>query len=182
MSAITIPGAITSLDDTALLDDLMRKFGNARRRAFSLKRKGMRKGDIEKLLQQEIGLNSRYIKDAYYSIKDLPYNTTFGGLKNQRLREIGKITKEEYKKRRNALLLSRGDRSKKDNLNLRLDLDTMQLRITTCGKNKEQKWIFAKIFIPQKYFDKYGCYPDGSHPPITCTLRGGISIWATTFA
>ena len=98
MAVITLPGALISLADTQALDDLMRRFGNARRRAFSMKRKGVKTPSIETILQQEIGLNSRYIKDAYYSIKHLPYNTTFGGLKNQRLREKGKITKDEYRR------------------------------------------------------------------------------------
>ncbi len=159
---ITLPGVITSVTNRALLNALLRKFGNARRRAFSLKRKGLATSCIETILQQEIGLNARYIKDAYYSIKDLPYNTTFGGLKNQRLREKGKITKEEYKQRRNALLISRGERSKKGNLNLRLDFSTMQLRINTC--RNDNKWMFANVFIPQKYLDKYHGYLDGSHP------------------
>ena len=164
MAAITLPGAINSLKDTHALDNLMRKFGNARRRAFSMKRQDLTIPSIETILQQEIGLNSRYIKDAYYSIKNLPYNITFGGLKNQRLREKGKLTKEEYNKRRNALLLSRGDRAKKGNLNLRLDLSTMQLRINTCRNDKDNKWMFARIFIPQKYLATYGGYLDGSHP------------------
>ncbi len=164
MAVITLPGFITSLPDTQALDDLMRRFGNARRRAFSMKCKDLKTCSIETILQQEIGLNSRYIKDAYYSIKHLPYNTTFGGLKNQRLREQGKITKEEYNKRRNAFLLSRGDRSKQGNLNLRLDLSTMQLRINTCCNDKDNKWMFAKVFIPHKYLDTYDKYLDGSHP------------------
>jgi len=164
MAVITLPGVITSLPDTQALDDLMRRFGNARRRAFSMKCKDLKTCSIETILQQEIGLNSRYIKDAYYSIKHLPYNTTFGGLKNQRLREQGKITKEEYNKRRNAFLLSRGDRSKQGNLNLRLDLSTMQLRINTCCNDKDNKWMFAKVFIPHKYLDTYDKYLDGSHP------------------
>jgi IS605 OrfB family transposase len=164
MAVITLPGIITSPPDTRALDDLMRKFGNARRRAFSLKHQGLKTPSIETILQQQIGLNSRYVKDAYYSIKNLPYNTTFGGLKNQRLREKGKITKEEYKKRRNALLISRGDRAKQGNLNLRLDLSTMQLRINTCCREKDNKWIYARVFIPHKYLDTYGGYLDGSHP------------------
>ncbi len=164
MAVITLPGAITELADTQALDDLMRRFGNARRRTSSMKRQGVAIPSIATILQQEIGLNSRYIKDAYYSIKNLPYNTTFGGLKNQRLREQGKITKEEYKKRRNALLLSRGDRTKKSNLNLRLDLDTMQLRINTRCNDTDTKWIFFRVFIPQQYLDKYSGYLDGSHP------------------
>jgi IS605 OrfB family transposase len=164
MAVITVSGVITSLVNTQALDDLMRRFGKGRRRAFSMKRKSVPTSAIETILQQQIGLNSRYIKDAYYSIKHLPYNTTFGGLKNQRLREKGKITKEEYHKRRNALLLSRGDRAQQGNLNLRLDLSSMQLRINTCCNDRDNKWIYARIFIPQKYLDTYGVYLDGSHP------------------
>jgi IS605 OrfB family transposase len=164
MATITLPGVITSLTDTQALDDLMRRFGNAQRRAFSLKSLDVATSSIETILQQETGLNSRYSKDAYYSIKHLPSNTTLGGLKNQRLREKGKITKEEYNKRRNAFLLSRGDRTKQVNLNLRLDLATMQLRINTCCHDTATTWIVAKIFIPQKYLDTYGGYLDGSQP------------------
>jgi hypothetical protein len=68
MAVITLPGFITSVPDLSALQELMRKFGNARRRAFSLKRKGVAISCIETTLQQEIGLNARYIKDAYYSI------------------------------------------------------------------------------------------------------------------
>ena len=164
MAAITLPGTITLLKETNALEDLLRKFGNARRRAFSMKRKGVATASIEKILQCEIGLNSRYTKDAYYSIKDLPYNATFGGLKNQRLREKHMITKEEYKKRRNAILISRGDRSKKGNLNLRLDLTTMQLRINTSCRDRDKKWLFVKVFIPQKYLERYSRFLSGSYP------------------
>jgi IS605 OrfB family transposase len=161
-AVITLPGIITSVTDRAAFQELLRKFSTARRRAFSLKRKGVATSHIETLLQLETGLNARYSKDAYCSITHLPSNTTFGGLKNQRLREQGKITKEEYNKRRSALLLSRGERAKKGNLNLRLELDTMQLCIATCGN--EKKWLFANICIPQKYLAKYRAYLDGSHP------------------
>jgi len=66
------------------LEKLLFKFGRARRRAYALKRKGYTKSEIEKILQDEICLNSRYIKDAYHSVKDLPPHVTFGGLNNQR--------------------------------------------------------------------------------------------------
>jgi hypothetical protein len=72
MAVITLPGIVTSLPDTPALDDLMRNFGNARRRAFSLKRQGLKTPSLETILQQQIGFNSRYVKDAYYSIKNLP--------------------------------------------------------------------------------------------------------------
>jgi len=163
MAEITIPGFICEIKDgdKAELEKLMSKFGNARRRAYSMKWKGVWKPIIEKHLQEGAGLNSRYIKDAYHSIKDLPPHVTFGGLKNQRLREQGKISKEEYKKRRNSILISRGDKSKKGNLNLRLDLDRMELRINT---GSDRKWIYPKIFIPEKYLKKYRHLLDGTRP------------------
>jgi len=75
-----------SEEDREELEKLMFKFGKARRRAYSLKRKGYTKSEIEKILHDEICLNSRYIKDAYHSVKDLPPHVTFGGLKNQKHR------------------------------------------------------------------------------------------------
>jgi len=60
-------------------------------------------------------LNARYAKDAYLSIKDL-----CGGLKNQRLREKEKISEEEFHRRRNSIVISRGDKSKSGNLNINL--------------------------------------------------------------
>jgi len=123
MVKVTIPGYICGIseDEKAELERLLFKFGRARRRAYSLKQKGYTKSEIERILQEEIGLNSRYIKDAYHSVKDLPPHVTFGGLKNQRLREKGKISKEEYHRRRNSIVISRGDKSKGGNL------------ILTCG-------------------------------------------------
>jgi len=163
MAEITIPGFICEIkeEDKVELEALLHKFGNARRRAYSMMQHGIQKSFIEKQLQEETGLNSRYIKDAYHSIKDLPPHVTFGGLKNQRLREEGKITAEEYRKRRDSILISRGDRSKKGNLNLRLNLETSELRITTVSG---RKWIYPKVYIPNKYLLKYGHLLDGSIP------------------
>ena len=162
MVKITIPGWICEIseEDRKELENLMFKFGKARRRAYTLKWKGVWKADIEKILQKETGLNSRYVKDAYHSIKDLPPHITFGGKRNQLLRMKGKISKEEYRKRRNSILISRGDKSKKGNLNTRLDLSTMELRINCCNG----KYIYPKVYIPRKYLEKYRKYLDGSHP------------------
>ena len=158
---ITIPGFIEIGEEYGKeLLSLMFRFGKARRRAYSLKQKGYRKADIERLLQKECSLNSRYVKDAYWSIKDLPPHVTFGGLRNQRLREKGKITREECRKRRNSILISRGDKTKRGNLNIRLDLETMKLRIN-CSNGK---YIYPKIFISEKYLKKYRHLLDGSKP------------------
>ncbi|GEM_PF-1378003 len=162
MVKIAVPGWICEIsdEDKKELENLMFRFGRARRRAYSLKWKGVWKADIERILQEETGLNSRYVKDAYHSIKDLPPHITFGGKRNQRLRMKGKISKEEYRKRRNSILISRGEKSKKGNLNIRLNLNTMELRINCCNG----KYIYPKVYIPKKYLEKYGKYLEGSHP------------------
>ncbi|MCW7075398.1 MAG: IS200/IS605 family accessory protein TnpB-related protein [Candidatus Methanospirare jalkutatii] len=163
MVKVTIPGYICEIseEDREELEKLLFKFGKACRRAYSLKRNGYTKSEIEKILQDEICLNARYIKDAYHSVKDLPPHVTFGGLKNQRLREKGKISKEEYHRRRNSIVISRGEKSKNGNLNMRLDLERMELRINT---GEDRKWIYPKVYIPKKYLEKYGHLLDGSTP------------------
>lgn len=85
MLKITIPGFIYEIreDDREELEKLLFKFGSARRRAYRLNQKGLSKAEIEKLLQGELELNSRYVKDAYWFVKDLPSHVTFGGLKTQ---------------------------------------------------------------------------------------------------
>jgi len=179
MAEVTIPGCICeiSAEEKEELEKLLFKFGRARRRAYSLRRKGYTKSEIERILQEEIGLNSRYIKDAYHSVKDLPPHVTFGGLKNQRLREKGKISKEEFHRRRNSIVISRGDKSKSGNLNMRLT-ERMELRINTGHK----KWIYPKVYIPKKYIDRYGHLLDGFAPYTVIIKRrndGGYDVRIT---
>ena len=181
MVRVTIPGYICEIseEEKEELEKLMFKFGKARRRAYSLKRKGYTKSEIEKILQDELCLNSRYIKDAYHSVKDLPPHVTFGGLNNQRLREKGKISKEEYHKRRNSIVISRGDKSKSGNLNMRLDIERMEIRINT---GEDRKWIYPKVYIPKKYLDRYGHLLDGSAPYTVIIKRrndGGYDVRIT---
>lgn len=171
LTELAIPAYLCEIQpiEKQLLDDLLRRFGNARRCAYRLQQKAVSKSEIEKILQLNHGLNSRHVKDAYYSIKDLPKShVTFGGIVNQRLREKGKISKIEYRNRRNALLLARGEKAKQGNLNLRLNLTTMRLRIST-GRPRE--WFTPKIFIPVKYLQKYGHLLDGTRPYMVTIKR-----------
>nr|MDO8079791.1 hypothetical protein [Candidatus Freyarchaeota archaeon] len=160
MSKLTIPAIITKINqkDQTQLKNLFRRFGNARRRAYTLKQRDAPKAEIERLLQEQMGLNSRYAKDAHHSIENLPPHATFGGLKLQRLREQGKITAEEYKKRRNSLIISRGDKTKKGNLNTRITKEgnTFTLRINTPTVDRpNERWIYPEIFIPEKYLKRH---------------------------
>ena len=169
MSRLTIPATIVHIDsrDETCLQNLFRRFGNARRRAYMLKQRGVAKSKIERTLQEQLGINSRYVKDAYHSIKDLPSRVTFGGLRLQRLREQGKISREEYRKRRNSLIISRGDKTKKGNLNARLIRENgkLMLRINVPPEEgTSERWIYPEIFVPEKYLKRYGHLLDGKQP------------------
>jgi len=166
---ITIPARIelSGEEEEKALQNLFFAFGKARRLCYSLRQKyelkgRMSKSEIIKKVQELTGLNSRYVKDAYATIENLPPHVTFGGLNNQRLREKGKITKEEYKKRRNSIIYARGDKSRKGNLNMRIVeiADEKYLRVNI----GDRKWLLLKLFIPDKYMKKYAQYLNGSHP------------------
>nr|MDO8080802.1 hypothetical protein [Candidatus Freyarchaeota archaeon] len=176
MPKLTIPATITKINqrDQAQLEDLFRQFGNARRRAYTLKQHGVPKAEIERLLQEQTGLNSRYAKDAHHSIESLPPHVTFGGLKLQRLREQGKISAEEYKKRRNSLIISRGDKTKKGNLNTRITKEgnkfTLRINTPTVGQPSE-RYIYPEIFIPEKYLKRYQHLLLNGKSPYTIALK-----------
>ncbi|UYZ40114.1 MAG: hypothetical protein N2V74_07985, partial [Candidatus Methanospirare jalkutatii] len=165
---LTLPASIElSGEEEKALENLFFAFGKARRLCYSLRQKYELKGrmsrsEIIKRVQAITGLNSRYVKDAYATIENLPAHATFGGLKNQRLREKGKITREEYKKRRNSIIYARGDKTKGGNLNLRIvEIAGEKYLRVNIG---DRKWIFLKLFIPHKYMKKYAQYLDGSRP------------------
>jgi len=169
MYELTIPAGIelSGGEEEKALENLFFAFGKARRLCYSLRQKYELKGKISrseiiKRVQELTGLNSRYVKDAYATIENLPPHATFGGLKNQRLREKGKITREEYKKRRNSIIYARGEKSRKGNLNLRIVeiAGEKYLRVNIC----DRKWLLLKLFIPHKYMKKYAQYLNGSHP------------------
>jgi len=168
MYELTLPARIElSEEEEKALQNLFFAFGKARRLCYSLRQKYELKGrmsrsEIIKRVQGLTGLNSRYVKDAYATIENLPPHVTFGGLKNQRLREKGKITREEYKKRRNSIIYARGDKTKAGNLNLRIVeiADKKYLRVNI----GDRKWLLLKMFIPDKYMKKYAKYLDGSRP------------------
>jgi len=169
MYELTIPAnmELSGGEEEKALQNLFFAYGKARRLCYSLRQKYELKGrmsrsEIIKRVQELTGLNSRYVNDAYATIENLPPHATFGGLKNQRLREKGKITREEYKKRRNSIIYARGDKTKGGNLNLRIvEIACEKYLRVNIG---DRKWIFLKLFIPDKYMKKYAKYLDGSHP------------------
>jgi len=168
MYELTLPARIElSEEEEKALQNLFFAFGKARRLCYSLRQKYELKGrmsrsEIIKRVQAITGLNSRYVKDAYATIENLPAHVTFGGLKNQRLREKGKITRAEYKKRKNSIIYARGDKTKAGNLNLRIvEIACEKYLRVNIG---DRKWLLLKLFIPDKYMKKYAKYLDGSCP------------------
>ena len=87
---LTIPAYVRGLHPE--VEQLMRKFGNCRRRAYNMKRKDVDRLSIIRQLREESGILARYVSAAYDTIKALPSHVTFGGLELQRLRETGKKT------------------------------------------------------------------------------------------
>ncbi len=181
MLAITIPAYLpdpTNAEKNAL-SNLFFRFGTARRRAYRMHHQGDPVSLIVKCIQQETGLNARYAKDAYYSIKDLPPSgVTFGGKTNQQLRMKHKITKDEYQRRRNSIILSRGEKSRKGNNNIRLlqQGNGFKLRISLGIR----KWIYPSLFIPRKYLNRYHHLLDGSRAYLVLIKRrpnkGGFDV------
>jgi IS605 OrfB family transposase len=161
-AVITVPGFVEGINDD--VEQLMRKFGNCRRRAYSMKQKGIDRLEILKQLHQETGLPTRYVYTAYDTIKALPPHVTFGGLKLQRLRETGQISREEYYARRNGMLACRGDRSCKGNHCLRIEGNMLRINTGT------YQWTSMSLSIPEKYQERYGAFLDGSKP-YTVILR-----------
>ena len=84
---LTIPARIELSEgaEEKALKNLFFAFGKARRLYYSLRQKyelkgEMSKSEILKRVQAITGLNSRYVKDAYATIENLPPHATFGGL------------------------------------------------------------------------------------------------------
>ena len=146
--------------DKQKLIQLMKLFSSCYRYAYNRLLEGHKRKDLKKHLQKVFNLNSRYCDDAIFKAQNLissckereqnPKKVIFGGRKlfeklskkhlNGRQREQ---LKQKWQERRKGYLYSRGDKSKKGNLNTRIILnkDSLTLRINTGERN----WIIANI-------------------------------------
>jgi len=159
---IAVPGFIEGLHED--VEQLMYAYGRCRRRAYGMKWKALRKslkpdrlGVIRQLTSQE-RIPARYVVTAYDSADTIPAHVTFGGRRLQRFMMAGKISREEYRLRRNNVLACRGEANQKGNLCLRIE--GKRLRVTV----GDRRWIWLPLLIPEKYRARYAHYLDGSKP------------------
>ncbi|MDI3518441.1 MULTISPECIES: IS200/IS605 family accessory protein TnpB-related protein [Caldanaerobacter] len=140
--------------------DLMRRWSSCMRYAYKRLLEGHDRKTLKRDLQEPFELNSRYVDDAIMkagsvleSSKELgnnPKKVIFGGrdlfkkLQNRHIngKEYQKL-KTKWQEKRKGNLYSRGDKSKKGNLNTRIKVkeNGTFLRINV----GERKYVYAKI-------------------------------------
>ncbi|MGB9813635.1 MAG: IS200/IS605 family accessory protein TnpB-related protein [Thermovenabulum sp.] len=149
-----------SKEDKQEVLDLMRRWSSCARFAYNRLLEGKSRNTLKKELQGIFNLNSRYVDDAIMKAKSVlesckereenPRKVIFGGrslFEKLKKRHInGRAYKElklEWQERRKGNLYSRGDKSKKGNLNTRIEIDEygMRLRINV----GERKYVYPKI-------------------------------------
>jgi IS605 OrfB family transposase len=139
---------------------LMRRFSSATRYAYKRLLEGVAEKEIEKRVAEKHKLNARYVKDAVLIAKQVlksclqrgqnPKKLVFGSrelfekLKKKRLTgKRGEKLRQKWEERRYGFLYSRGDKSKKGNLNLRLVNLNNQWHLRINLGNGEYVW--AKV-------------------------------------
>jgi IS605 OrfB family transposase len=143
---------------------LMRRFSSATRYAYKRLLEGVAEKEIEKAIQEKHKLNARYVRDAVLIAKQVlksciqrgqnPKKLVFGSrelfeqLKKKHL--TGKRReklRQRWEERRYYYLYSRGEKSKKGNLNLRFVWeDSLKLRINL-GNGE---YVLAKVIRDAK--------------------------------
>jgi IS605 OrfB family transposase len=159
---ITIQAKLTfpSKEDEQIVLDLMRRWSSCVRFAYNRLLEGFSRNALKRELQGVFNLNSRYVDDAIMKAKSVlescrerdenPSKVIFGGrslfdkLKKRHINgKAYEKLKQEWQERRRGNLYSRGDRTKKGNLNTRIEIDGngTWLRINV----GERKYAYAKI-------------------------------------
>jgi len=162
-----------SSEDKQKVLDLMRRWTSCMRYAYKRLLEGHKRNELKRQLQGIFNLNSRYVDDAIMKAKSIkksceqkgenPKKVIFGGRelfeKLQKRHINGRAYRElqrEWQEKRKGTLYSRGDRSKKGNLNTRIEIDgsLTKLRINV----GEKEYVYATIKPGWKV--KGGTYTD----------------------
>ena len=140
--------------------NLMRKFSSMVRFAYKRLLEGMERKELKKVLSQKYGINTRYSDDAIFLAQQTLDSCLQGGQNPKKLvfgsRELFEKLKkkhltgkrreklrQEWEEKRYGFLYSRGDKSKKGNLNLRLVYLNNQWYLRINLGNGEYVW--AKV-------------------------------------
>lgn len=149
-----IHGEIWSEDFTKL-ERLMRDYSSCVRFAYCRFYKDhMEFNDARKACKAKYPtLNTRQVSDAVMQAQALhtrhkDEKIIFGGRKAWEELKVGAISKGEWLKRRDCQIYSRGDKTQRGNLNIRVVGNS--LRITVGHRT----WVSYKLFIPEKYQDE----------------------------
>ncbi|UZQ83558.1 MULTISPECIES: IS200/IS605 family accessory protein TnpB-related protein [Thermoanaerobacter] len=147
-------------EDKQIVLDLMRRWSSCMRFAYKRFLEGYDRNTLKRNLQGMFDLNSRYVDDAIMKAKSTlesarelgknPKKVIFGGrdlfgkLQKRHIngKEYQKL-KTKWQERRKGNLYSRGDKSKKGNLNTRIEIkeNGTFLRINV----GERKYLYARI-------------------------------------
>jgi len=165
------------------LDDLMRRWSSCMRFAYKRLLEGKTRSELKKGLQSKFNLNSRYVDDAILEAQSIinlfkelgfkPEKVIFGGrelfeklCKKHLSEKERKRLKEKWKERRQYNLFSRGDKTKKGNLNLRIVRKENKycLRVNA----GERKWILLEIKTSHK---KWGIFESYLNQGIPYSVR-----------
>ena len=149
-----------SREDKQRVLDLMRRWSSCMRYAYKRLLEGHKRNELKRELQGIFNLNSRYVDDAIMKAKSIltsckergenPRKVIFGGrqlFEKLKKRHINgkpyKRLKIEWQEKRKGNLYSRGDRSKKGNLNTRIEIgeNCTRLRINV----GEREYVYARI-------------------------------------
>ncbi|WAM34344.1 IS200/IS605 family accessory protein TnpB-related protein [Caldicellulosiruptor morganii] len=149
-----------SYEDRQKVLELMRRWSSCMRFAYKRLLEGFDRNSLKKDLQRIFNLNSRYVDDAIMKAKGVlesckqrgedPRKAIFGGrelFEKLKKRHINgkpyKKLKIEWQEKRKGNLYSRGDRSKKGNLNTRIVVNERGtfLRINI----GDRKYVFARL-------------------------------------
>ncbi|WP_041725684.1 IS200/IS605 family accessory protein TnpB-related protein [Caldicellulosiruptor acetigenus] len=162
-----------SKEDKQKVLNLMRKWSACMRYAYKRLLEGHKRNELKKQLQGIFNLNSRYVDDAIIKAQSVKKSceqkgenskkVIFGGRelfeKLQKRHINGKAYRKlqrEWQEKRKGNLYSRGDKSKKGNLNTRIEIDGFltKLRINV----GEREYVYATIQPGWKV--KGGTYTD----------------------
>lgn len=147
-------------EDKQKVSDLMRRWSACMRYAYKRLLEGHGRKELKRQLQGVFNLNSRYVDDAIMKAESIkksceqkgenPKKVIFGGrdlfekLQKRHIngRAYGELQRK-WQEKRKGNLYSRGDRSKKGNLNTRIEIDDFlnKLRINV----GEREYVYAII-------------------------------------